>query len=249
MIDFHSHVLPKMDDGAKDVETALAMLEESKRQGVTTVVCTPHYYGKKRSPKQFIEKREEAYAMLAGKIPDGIQLRFGAEVYFSKDAVTNFEDLSLLCIDGTDYIMLELPFTPTLDPRLFERLEAFIDETDCIPIIAHVDRYPSILKNPSLLKRLTEMGNEVVLCIDSFTVKGVKNFAFALLKKGMVHAVGTDMHNMTDRAPVMEILETTLRTLPAEIGEKLAQSETDILANRKLVPTVKSVRKLFGKYF
>ena len=61
MIDFHSHVLPGIDDGAKDVETSVAMLEESKRQGVTTVVCTPHYSGRKHSPEWFKERRNAAY--------------------------------------------------------------------------------------------------------------------------------------------------------------------------------------------
>ena len=249
MIDFHSHVLPKMDDGAKDVEISLAMLEESKRQGATTIICTPHYYGRKRSPEKFIEKRKESFSLIEGKIPDGVQLRLGAEVYFSKDAVVSYRDLSLLCIEGTDYIMIELPFTPKFDAWLFERLEAFMDETECIPIIVHVDRYPAVLKNPSLLKRFTDMGCLLQINAEAFTVKGIKSLALTMLKKGMVHAVGTDMHNMEDRAPNMEIVQKVLSSLPKEFSEQLVRYEEEILAGKRIVPEGKNIRKLFGKYF
>jgi protein-tyrosine phosphatase len=95
MIDFHSHVLPGIDDGAKDVETSVAMLEESKRQGVTTIVCTPHYSGRKHSPARFKEKRNAAYERLKPHIPEGIDLRLGAEVFFPNlDLDPNF-----ICVD------------------------------------------------------------------------------------------------------------------------------------------------------
>ncbi len=249
MIDFHSHVLPKIDDGAKNVEVSIAMLEESKRQGVTTVVCTPHYYGKNRSPEQFIEKRKEAYARLAPHIPEGMTLRLGAEVYFTADMVVSFEDLAALAIEGTRYIMLELPFTPTYPERLFERLEAFIVESGCIPIIAHVDRYPALLKKPVILKRLTEMGCLLQMNAEALEMKGVKSFALAALKKGLISAVGTDMHNMTDRAPNIKIYQIATQNLPAELSQKILDTEYAILTDRCVERPVGTLRKIFGKYF
>ena len=213
MIDFHSHVLPKLDDGAKDVETSLKMLEASKQQGVTTLLCTPHYYGKKRSPERFLEKRQASYALIEGKIPEGLTLRFGAEVYFTQDNVTAYEDLALLCIEGTRYIMMEFPFTSHWQTRLFEKLEAFIYETGCTPIVAHIERYPAVLKKPSLAKKLMDMGCLLQVNAEAFENKKTKSFAYALLKKGMVHAVGTDTHNLEDRAPNLQILSKVLSTL------------------------------------
>lgn len=249
MIDFHSHVLPHIDDGAKDVETAVQMLEESKRQGVRTVICTPHYYGKKRSPERFIEKRRAAYAALSARVPEGIELRFAAEVYFTADSVVSFEELSMLCIENTRYIMIELPFTPKYEERLFEKLEAFISETDCVPLIAHVDRYPAILKKPSILRRLAGMGCLFQVNAEAFFTQEVKGFAMALLKKGMVHAVGSDMHNMGDRAPNMQAFCSVLEGLPAQFQENLIDAEAAILENRAVIFEPKSVRKWFGKYF
>ena len=251
MIDFHSHVLPGIDDGAKDLETSVAMLKESKRQGVTTVVCTPHYYGRKRSPERFFEKRREAYDLLAPHIPDGMELKLAAEVFFTEDSVISNEQLAQFCIEGTRYVMIELPFTPKIAERVFERLEAFIAETDCIPIIAHVDRYPAVLKKPAILKRLTEMGCLLQMNAQALEVKGVKSFALAALKKGLISAVGTDMHNMSDRAPNMKVFSIALQThgLPIELPQKIFDAEYAILSNRSVETSGGKLRRVFGKYF
>ena len=249
MIDFHSHVLPKIDDGAKNVETSLRMLEESKRQGVKTIVCTPHYYGRKRSPEAMVKKRQDAYAMIAEQVPEGLEIRFGSEVFFSKDTVVKAEELSMLCIEGTRYIMLELPMQAKYDQRLFDKIESFIYETDCIPVIAHVDRYPAVQRKPSILKRLAELGCLFQLNAEAFEAKGVKSLAYALLRKGMVHAIGSDMHNDEDRAPNMKIAREALSLLPAEVEERITAMEQAILSDEKIVPEVKSIHKLFGKYF
>ena len=251
MIDFHSHVLPGIDDGAKDVETSVAMLEESKRQGVTTIVCTPHYYGRKHSPEWFKERRNAAYERLKPHIPDGIELLLGAEVFFPDDSVLSNEQLAQLCIEGTRYVMLEFPFFPKYSERLFERIESFIAETDCIPLIAHVDRYPAMLKKPAILKRLTDMGCLLQLNVEALEAKGVKGFALAALKKGLIHAIGTDMHNMENRRPKMKVFPIALHTngLPLELSQKIMDTEYAILSNRSVERSGESLRKFLGKYF
>ena len=64
MIDFHTHILPGIDDGAKDVSVSAAMLEMEKEQGVNEIVLTPHYYGKFYSPTDFVRRRAAAYEKL-----------------------------------------------------------------------------------------------------------------------------------------------------------------------------------------
>ena len=249
MIDFHSHVLAGIDDGATDVETSIKMLEESKRQGVKTVVCTSHYYGKKRGPKHFLKKRAAVVSSLLPHVPEGIELRQGAEVYFAEDIVTDFDELALLCIEGTKYIMFELPFTPKFNERLFEKIEEFIVETDCIPLIAHVDRYVAVYRKPAILTRLAEIGCLFQVNAEAFFRKGAQDLAFAMLKKGMVHAIGTDMHNLEDRAPNMQAFAKLLEEMPTEVQERLKETQEGILANRTIIPTVGKVRRIFGKYF
>ena len=249
MIDFHSHVLPHIDDGAKETAISIQMLEESKRQGVTTVICTPHYYGKKRSPQHFIEKRDACYRQLLPSIPDGMELRLGAEVYFSEDSVVSNHELSLLALENTRYVMLELPFTPKFSPRLFERIEEFIRETDSIPLIAHVDRYPAVLKKPSIVTRLIEMGCLIQINAEAFVTPRIKNLAKALFEKGMVHAVGSDMHNMAERKPNMAQFLAYLNSQPKHLQEALENSEAAILNGETVNAVGKPIRRVFGKYF
>ena len=145
--------------------------------------------------------------------------------------------------------MLELPFTPKYKQRLFDKIESFIYETDCIPIIAHVDRYPAVRRKPSILKRLAEMGCLFQVNVEAFSVKGVKSFAYTLMAKGMVHAIGTDMHNREERAPNMSLMKEVFASLPAECEARIEASEQAILSNERIIPEVKSVHKFFGKYF
>ncbi len=249
MIDFHSHVLANLDDGATDVETSIKMLEESKRQGVTTVVCTPHYIGKKRGPEEFLEMRAAVASSLIPHIPEGMQLRFGAEVHFPETTMTDFDELAWMCIEDTRYIMIELPFTASYSEKLFNRLEEFIAETDCIPLIAHVDRYFAIYRKPAILTRLAKMGCLFQVNADAFFHKGVQDLAFAMLKKGMVHAVGSDMHDMEKRAPNMQAFAELLKEMPTEIQEQLRKTQEAILEDRTIVPAVRKIRRIFGKYF
>ena len=158
MIDFHSHILPQIDDGAKTPETSEKMLQMEISQGVKTVVLTPHYYGKHSSPKRFLEKREKAFERLNAYLPMGIEVKKGAEVHFTGVNMPDFEELATLAIEGTKYILLEFPFTTVWHSGLFEKLDDFIYETGCTPIIAHVERYREVQKKPALLKRLTDMG-------------------------------------------------------------------------------------------
>ena len=60
MIDFHSHILPGIDDGSPDVETSLRMVESMQRQGIDTICATSHFYATQRSPQRFLFRRQEA---------------------------------------------------------------------------------------------------------------------------------------------------------------------------------------------
>ena len=64
VIDFHTHILPGIDDGSSDLQMSMAMLNEERHQGVDVVVLTPHFYGSQESIDHFIHKRNKAYALL-----------------------------------------------------------------------------------------------------------------------------------------------------------------------------------------
>ncbi len=200
-IDFHTHILPAIDDGATDRETSIQMLEALKEQGVDTVVLTPHYYSHREPLDQFLERRKQAYETLVdtdGKLP--LEVRLGAEVHFSEYLFNN-HDLSALCIDHTKTMLLELPFGAKADEKLFLNLERMINEYSLNIVLAHIERYPSILKSTRTIEELIDMGCICQINVSSFQCFG-KRRLFTLAKKGYIGAIGTDSHNLSSRKPM-----------------------------------------------
>ena len=250
MIDLHTHILPNVDDGADGAQTALALINAEKDQGVSEIVFTPHYYGQKISPEKFLYNRRIAFEKIADKI-DSVKVRMGAEVYFDEIKATSNKDLCSLAIEGTKCLLLELPFTPTWSDKLFFRLRDFIITTDYTPIIAHVERYPAVQKNPAYLSILSDMGCLLQVNTRSFTFEKTKGLAFAMLKKGFVSCLGTDTHNLTDRAPDY----AQARKAVEDAGYK-NEWETVFLTMRKILdgqtvvsPAYKQIKRIFNKYF
>ena len=114
LIEMHSHILPGIDDGAKDVQTSLKMIERLKEQGAETIVLTSHFYSDTMSLEDFLAKRDNAMAELTAALPDGSpRLISAAEVYIS-DYLFNYDSLDKLKIGNSDYVLIEHPFSLSL---------------------------------------------------------------------------------------------------------------------------------------
>ena len=102
VIDFHSHILPGIHDGSKDLETSLEMLRMSAAQGVTDMVATPHFYASKEGFETYLEKRIHAFETLcASRTPDMPRIRLGAaEWRFSRESVRQRRSRSLQSRQG-----------------------------------------------------------------------------------------------------------------------------------------------------
>ncbi len=250
MIDIHTHVLAHLDDGARDTATSVALLKAEIAQGVTQVVLTPHYYGKKHPPRRFLEKRQEMYEHLKAKIPQGIEVRLGAEVHFTGINVPDFDELCLLAIEGTKYILLEFPFTSVWEKSLLDTVADFISETGYTPIIAHVERYREALKKPAIVSELVHMGCLIQVNTSSFLEKSTRKFAFALLKHGLVHCIGSDSHDLGGRAPNHALVREEL----AKAGylaewERAQNIMRQVLEGEQVrVENEKPVKKFLWKY-
>ncbi len=200
MIDFHTHILPGIDDGARDIDASVQLLQKEIEQDVACVVFTPHYYGKRRSPEQFLKRRAEAFASIKDKLPTNLEVRLGAEILFTGLNMAANEELCTLAIEGTKYVLFEFPIIDTWQENFWESLSDFIQETEYTPIIAHVERYIQAQKNPALFTRLVEMGCLLQVNTTAFLDKSSRSLAFALLKHGLVHCLGSDTHDMQMRA-------------------------------------------------
>lgn len=249
MIDFHSHVLPSIDDGARDAEEAKKMLETAKEQGVKTVLLTPHYYGQRRSPKQFLELRQQAYEEIKAVAPDGVSLVQAAEVHFAEDGVVSFADICSLAIENTKAVLIEFPFLAAWTKSPLEKIHDFVVETGYTPIIAHVERYQAFQKNPSLMTDFVEAGCLLQVNTETFLNKETKNFAFAMLKKGLVHCLGTDMHGAEDRKCDYALAKAAIEAEDAFAFECVQDIMQGVLNGETVRPEVGIMRRFMGKYY
>lgn len=204
MIDFHTHILPSIDDGARTVEESINMLKSSYGKGIRTSVLTPHFYPKgEDSLKPFLERREKAYELLKRNVAcetEIPELRLGCEVNLATD-VSEYDGIERLCIEGTDYILLEIPHNAEWNEELCDKIYN-VRLKGLKPIVAHIDRYLPIPKKA--LKDLSEVGALYQMNADAFLYFGLKKEAARLFEKGFVHILGSDMHNLKDRPNNMD---------------------------------------------
>lgn len=205
-IDFHSHILPNMDDGAQNADESLKMLKILAASGVETAVLTPHFYRRKEDINSFAKRRAKAFEVLServGELKDCPRLITGAEVYFYPSLSTD-PDFEKLCIDGTDYVLLELPFEQFHD-NFYRSYSKFMNNCRQKIILAHIERYLSFGNTVEDFIRLSEYGDALwqVNC-SSIAEAGVfkRKPMLDMISRGMVSALGTDAHDVSHRAPL-----------------------------------------------
>ncbi len=208
MIDFHSHFLPGMDDGAKDTKTAIQMLKTVKNQGVETIVATPHFYCNGRTVEGFIRKRKASFDHLMKRIAEQgeenniPEIKLGCEVHLSI-SLGELEDVDKLCIEGTDYLLLEMPYQ-LWQPWMYEMIYYIAANFKVKPIMAHIERYADINRNIETYYNLFNMQILGQANADSFLSFGSRRFLSKLIDGNCIHVIGTDMHNMESRSPKMD---------------------------------------------
>ena len=202
VIDFHSHVLPGIDDGSSSLEESIGMLRRMAQQGITHVVATPHFYAQYDNPERFLRRRDEAEARLREemeKYPGIPELSVGAEVYFFS-GISDCDALLELTIDRKRCIMLEMKSSPW-DTYAYREMEGISSKLGLTPIIAHVDRYIAPFKTYGIPQKLQELPVLVQTNASFFLNRSTRNLAFRMLKKGQIHLLGSDCHDLERRPP------------------------------------------------
>lgn len=208
MIDFHSHILPGMDDGSRSVEESADMLRELYRQGVELAALTPHFYAYENSPARFLERRDRAFARLAPVLGEDMpRVRLGAEVYYFRE-ISHMEGLDSLCLEGSRLLLLEMPFNTWTEGEIRE-VEELCRSGRFTVMMAHIERYWKDQKR-SVWRRLREAG-AVFQCNASFFKPSLhQGRAIRMLRQGYVQIIGTDCHNMEGRRPNMDVAVAAL---------------------------------------
>lgn len=203
MLDIHAHILPAVDDGARDLETALQLLEMMWEQGITHVVATPHFDALSQSIEEFEYSVAKAYSELR-KATDGKELpevSLGSEVFYFS-GIGKSSGISDLTLCRSDYLLLELP-SCKITPDMVKDISNLRERLGIIPIIAHIERYACERGFKSLLA-LVERG-EVYAQINAASVidSPFKKMALKLIKKGYISFIATDTHSVLTRPPRM----------------------------------------------
>ena len=207
MIDLHCHILPGIDDGAKNLDDVREMLASAKADGISKIVATPHNMEDGIgivSPFVInsLVKRVNDISQSEGY---GIEVFPGSEAYISTDLPRLVKNKRILTINGTQYLLVEFPVLkmPEFAVDIIYQLRLM----GITPIIAHPERYAAVVDNPDVLLEFIRIG---ALCqVNSGSITGifgkmVKKTAEMLLQRKMVHIVSTDAHPGSSRMPRMK---------------------------------------------
>lgn len=202
MLDFHTHILPKMDDGSRSAAESVQMLREEKRQGITDVILTPHFYAQENSPEEFLLRRNASYELLRAHLePDMPCLHLGAEVQYF-EGICQIEDLQKLRVEGTKLLLLEMPFSRWSDRVVQDALE-LNSMPEFQVVLAHIERYLQ-WQDKNIPQFLLDNGI-LLQCNASFFInRKTRHKAVSMLQKGQIRFVGSDCHNMEYRPPNLQ---------------------------------------------
>ena len=202
MVDFHSHILPGIDDGSQNVEESLQMLDMLAFQGAKKVVATPHFMATETAPQEFFIKRQNSYNQLKEKLSENHpEIVLGAEVlYYS--GISRMQELSSFCIDGTQLLLLEMPTKKWNDYIVREVLELNCTG-DITVVLAHIERYLPFMEE-GVLERLVE--NDVLMQVNAnfFLRFATRHKAIKMLKNDYIQLIGSDCHDIKYRPPRLD---------------------------------------------
>ena len=202
MLDIHSHFLPKMDDGSKSVEMSLEMLRSSKAQGVTTMVSTSHFYGSNEDPEHFLKRREKTFSLLEPHLTEDMpDIYFGAEILYYP-GISQSDVIQKLKIEGTDLILIELPFVEWSD-KIFEELITLQYYSSLRIILAHIERYQSIQRK-RVFESVFDQPFYFQCNAEAFESAKSRKLALKMIDSDRLHFLGTDCHNTSLRPPNMD---------------------------------------------
>lgn len=203
MIDLHAHILPAIDDGPKTAKEAAALVKELAAQGVRVIVATPHYLPYRESVDSFLKRRDTAAEKLRQELsdfPDAPKIILGSEVLFNS-SIFNDPDLYKLCIQGTNKLLLEFPYSTALTKRLLQHMIRFSAEKEIVPVLAHIERYNKLFFPKGAIEQLLDHDCLLQISCDAILSLRLRFRIKSLLKREMLHAIGSDTHNLTTRPP------------------------------------------------
>ena len=238
--DFHSHVLPAIDDGSASVEESLEMLRLEAQQGVTRVVATPHFYARQDKLDDFLRRREKAGALLRMEMVRRggfFWLILGAEVRYFK-GMSQTEALKELALEGTKAVLVEMPYGEWTE-EMYRELAQIPEKLGLQPIIAHIDRYIRPFHKKENLARILQLPVVLQANTSFFLERKTCWMAMRMLEQQQIRLIGSDCHDLTKRPPNLQLAEERIWQ---KLGDGqlrwIAENEAQILAGNMIVGNI-----------
>ncbi len=219
--DIHCHVLPCVDDGAKQIEESMALLEVLFQQGVRAVCCTPHLRkGMFETPDEELYEQFEILKEYARVFEKKMHLYLGREYYCNASFLRRVEEGNVIPMGSGNYLLTEFS-TRCSKEEAYEYIK-LIRKSGYRPLIAHVERVFN-LRDLHCVERMIHLGAKIQVNAGSILGReGIRQALWTrkLIKNHLVHVVASDAHDMEDRSPELKKAVTCLRKLVGEVETK-----------------------------
>ncbi len=237
MIDLHSHILPGLDDGARELEETLHMAHLAVQSGVTDMVVTPHcMHGGAPEMKSSLTMVRQALKETG--IP--LRLHAGMEIFGTPNTLRLLQEGELVTLNHSVYPLIEFDFVASgeRETRILEKLL----QAGYVPLVAHPERYEYIQADPGLINRWTQMG--CLLQINKGSLLGrfgmqIQELAMAMVDRGFATVVASDAHSAQVRTPWMyDVWELLGRHFSPIASQMLLRDNPWRILNNKPIPSV-----------
>jgi protein-tyrosine phosphatase len=219
MVDIHSHILPGLDDGARDMDESLAMLRIAAEAGTTDIVATPHSNFEFEFDPELVDRK---IADLAAASDGAVRIHRGCDFHLHFENIQEaIENPTKFAIAQKNYILVE--FSDLLIARTAEEVLNRMLGVGLIPIITHPERNHLLQQQVERLERWVQGGCAIQVTAQSFSGrfgKSATRFAGELIRRGLVHIVASDAHDSKHRPPR---LDEAYDHLESHYGRETAQ--------------------------
>lgn len=224
IIDIHTHILPRVDDGSASMEETLQMIRIGKEQGINTIFATPHYGA--GFQEKSVTELQDIKCMVEEEVR-GIEASFriylGNEIYYRTSSLKDVMEGKALTLADSRYVLIEFSMEVNYK-TLYQGLREFI-LAGYAPILAHVERYACLSEDEYRIEELIELGVYIQMNASSLTgnilsrsLSRHKRF----IKNKWIHIIATDCHNATFRAPyTKKALQTIIKLTDIDYAREL----------------------------
>ncbi len=243
MIDFHSHILPNIDDGSRSMEESINLIREATEAGFAGIISTSHYLQDyyecdEQERRKLLEDIDDEASKLSNNI--GMQmpkLYLGSEIYITTDMINLLEEKKASTINNTKYVLFELPMNSR--PLFVKDVVYKLIEDGYRPIIAHPERYSYVKEDIGFVKELKDMGalfqsnyGSIIGMYGNSAKKTVKK----LLKENLISFLGSDVHKTGQIYPkIPKILKKLNRWIPSDMVQNLTTFNAQkVLENQEI---------------